>query len=129
MSFYVNGTQVAAGSQSGSGLDGRWSLYSNQDFGPDLFLFNEGDTGGIYTHELYVSSVAFTDRVLSAAELAGLGGPSADGILVPSPADDGHSHSQWRRNDLLARQLYRIRAGTGREPDIPAMEARGRHHQ
>ena len=25
-------------------------------------LLNEGDTGGIYTHELYLSSVAFVDR-------------------------------------------------------------------
>ena len=82
MAFYVNGTQVAAGTQAGSGLDGRWSLYSNLDPGPDLLLFSEPT--GTYTHELYVSSVAFTDRDLSAAELAGLGGPSADGILVPS---------------------------------------------
>jgi hypothetical protein len=84
MSYYVNGVRVATGSQTGSGLDGRWALYSNQDSGPDLFLFNEGDTSGVYTHELYVSSVAFIDRVLSSAELGGLGGPSANGIFVPN---------------------------------------------
>jgi hypothetical protein len=85
MAFYVNGAQVATGSQTDSGLDGRWALYSNLDPGPDLLLFNEnyGD-GNKYTHELYVSSVAFTDRVLGEAELAALGGPSASGILVGS---------------------------------------------
>ncbi len=81
--YYVNGTNVVSGT---SGLDGRYGLYSNADYGPDLLLFNENDTpgGAKETHELYVSSVAFTDKVLSAADLAALGGPSADGILVPS---------------------------------------------
>jgi hypothetical protein len=88
LTYYVNGTNV--GSQSADGLRGRWSLYSNQDVGAypkypaNLLLFNEGDTSGIYTHQLYLSSVAFADRALSAAELAALGGPSANGILVRS---------------------------------------------
>jgi hypothetical protein len=47
-------------------------------------LFNEGDGSGIYTHELYVSSVAFADRVLSENEIAGLGSAKATGIFVPS---------------------------------------------
>lgn len=82
LTYYVNGTAVKSG--AANGLEGRWSLYSNQDAGPDLFLFNEGDTSGVWTHELYVSSIAFTDKAMSAADLAALGGPSADGILVPS---------------------------------------------
>ena len=82
LTYYVNGTNVK--SRAADGLGGRWALYSNQDAGPDLLLFNEGDTSGVYTHELYVSSVAFVDRVLSADELAALGGPNANGILVPS---------------------------------------------
>jgi hypothetical protein len=86
MTYYVNGTQVASGSQSGSGLDGRWALFSNADAGPDLLLFNEGDTSGNYTHELYVNSVAFVDYAMTGTELAGLGGPSAAGILVPEPS-------------------------------------------
>jgi hypothetical protein len=82
LTYYVNGTKVK--SRAADGLGGRWALYSNQDEGSDLLLFNEGDTSGIYTHELYLSSVAFVDRVLGADEIAGLGGPNANGILVPS---------------------------------------------
>lgn len=82
LTYYLNGTNVK--SRSGGGLGGRWALYSNQDPGPDLLLFNEGDTSGVYTHELYISSVGFTDRVLGPDEAGALGGPSANGIFVPS---------------------------------------------
>jgi hypothetical protein len=85
MSYYVNGTQVASGSQGGSGLDGRWSLYSNLDAGHDLRLLNE--PSGAYTHELYVNSIAFADRAMTGSELQALGGPNAAGIFaVPEPA-------------------------------------------
>ncbi len=80
--FYVNGVEVKT--RAADGIGGHWALYSNQDAGPDLLLFNEGDSSGTYTHELYVSSVAFVDRALSASELAGLGGATASGIFVPS---------------------------------------------
>lgn len=86
MSYYINGVPVATGSQGGSGLDGRWSLYSNLDAGADLLLFNEGDTSGNYTHELYVNSVAFVDHAMTGGELSVLGGPNALGILVPEPS-------------------------------------------
>jgi hypothetical protein len=82
LTYYVNGTNVW--SRAANGLGGRWALYSNIQIGPDMLLFNEGDSSGTFTHELYVSSVAFADRVLSAAELAVLGGPKPTGILVPS---------------------------------------------
>jgi hypothetical protein len=82
LTYYVNGTNVK--SRAATGMGGRWAVFSNEDSGPDLLLFNEGDTSGVYTHELYVSSVAFTDRVLSAAEAAALGGPNANGILARS---------------------------------------------
>ena len=82
LTYYVNGTNVK--SRAADGLGGRWALYSNQEPGSDLLLFNEGDSSGIYTHELYLSSVAFTDRALSAAEVAALAGPNAGGILVRS---------------------------------------------
>ncbi len=86
MTYYINGTQVATGSQSGSGLDDRWSLLSNADPGADLLLFNEGDTSGNYTHELYLNSVAFADTNMTSAEIGALGGPSAYGIfVVPEP--------------------------------------------
>jgi hypothetical protein len=70
----------------GSLLDGRFSLYSNLDAGIDLLLFNEGATDANYTHELYVNSVYFTDRQMTDAELTGLGGVTAFGIVVPEPS-------------------------------------------
>jgi hypothetical protein len=83
LTYYVNGTQVG---QNNSGpLDGRWSLYSNVDSLPSLLLFNEGDTSGQYTHELYVNSIFVEDRTLAPAEMAALGGPNAAGIAVPEP--------------------------------------------
>lgn len=87
LTYYVNGTQVATG--AANGLNGRWSLFSNQDAGADLLLFNEGDTGGNYTHELYLNSIAFVDRAMTGSELSALGGPNAQGILVPEPTTAG----------------------------------------
>lgn len=85
ISYYVNGSLVASGSPAGSGLDGRWSLYSNLDAGHDLRLFNE--PSGLYTHDLYVNSVAFVDHAMTGGELSTLGGPNALGILVvPEPS-------------------------------------------
>ena len=79
VTYYLNGNPVFTGS---AGLDGRHSLYSKLDPGPDLLLFNEGDTSGIYTHEVYLSSFFFTDRQMSAAEILALGGPKARGIFA-----------------------------------------------
>jgi hypothetical protein len=45
-------------------------LTKSGHFGPDLLLFNEGDTSGVYTHELYLASVAVVDRMLSDTEVA-----------------------------------------------------------
>ncbi|HXG49737.1 MAG TPA: PEP-CTERM sorting domain-containing protein, partial [Methylomirabilota bacterium] len=84
--YYINGAAVHTRTAS-SLLDGRFSLYSNLDAGPDLLFFNEGDTSGDYTHELLVNSLYFTDRALTAGEVAALGGPNALGIVpVPEPA-------------------------------------------
>ncbi|MBE0545424.1 MAG: PEP-CTERM sorting domain-containing protein [Verrucomicrobia bacterium] len=86
VSYYVNGTSVYDRT-GGSLLDGRFALYSNQDVEPSFLLFNEGDTSGQYTHELYISSVAVVDWMLSPADLLALGGPNAQGILpVPEPS-------------------------------------------
>jgi len=82
VTYYLNGTPVGTGN---AGIDGRHAIYSNADAGADLLLFNEGDTSGIYTHVVYLSSFLFTDRTLSASEIAALGGPKARGILVPAP--------------------------------------------
>jgi hypothetical protein len=78
--YHVNGTLVHQ--RTGSALlDGRFSLYSKDDPGPDLLLFNEG-APGVFTHELIVASVAFVDRTLTPSEISGLGLPNSDGIFV-----------------------------------------------
>jgi hypothetical protein len=85
VSYYVDGNPVY-NRTGGSLLDGRFSLYSNQDAGPDMRLFNEGDTSGQYTHEVLVNSIFVTDSALSPAQVATLGGPNAQGVLVPEPS-------------------------------------------
>jgi hypothetical protein len=77
--YYINGSPVFSGSAT---LDGRHSLYSNIDGGPDLLLFNEGNTAGVFTHEVLLSSYFFTDRTMSTTEIAALGGPKARGVAV-----------------------------------------------
>jgi hypothetical protein len=81
VAYYRNGVPIFQTTNAFL-LDARFSLYSTNDARPSLLLFNEGDTSGTYTHELYVSSVAVVDRTLSPAEMAALGGPNADGIFV-----------------------------------------------
>jgi hypothetical protein len=99
LTYYVNGTSVKT--RAANGIGGRWALYSNQDLGPDLLLFNEGDSSGTYTHELYVSSVAFVDRALSASEIAGLGAATATGIFVPSFSPKPELSLQSSGNDAV----------------------------
>jgi endonuclease/exonuclease/phosphatase family metal-dependent hydrolase len=84
VSYYVNGARVFRRT-GGSLLDGRFSLYSDFDAGPDLLLFNEGEAAGNYTHPLYLSAWAFVDRTLTDAEIAALGGPKTGGILAGPP--------------------------------------------
>ena len=79
VTYYVDGRSVFAGAAS---LDGRHSLYSSADPGPDLLLFNEGDTSGTFTHAVYVSSFAFIDRTMMAAEIQTLGAPNDLGIFI-----------------------------------------------
>jgi len=100
VSYYLDGQPIATGS---AGLDGRHSLYSSIDPGPDLLLFNEGDGSGVYTHELYLSAFHVTDRTLTPEEVETLGGPDANGILAtPGPLvveirlTDLEIRLQWR---------------------------------
>ncbi len=81
VTYYRDGVQVGQRA-GGSLLDGRFSVYSNLDGGPDVLLFNEGNTSGVYTHALYVNSIAFTDRAMKGGEIAALGSPRAEGIFV-----------------------------------------------
>lgn len=83
VAYYLNGAPVFTGNAP---MDGRHAIYSNADAGHDLVLFNEGDPSGIYTHIVYLSSFCFTDRTMSAAEIAALGGPKARGVLTPAPS-------------------------------------------
>jgi hypothetical protein len=104
--IYINGVQQHQ-RNSGSLLDGRWALYSNSDPGHDIRMFNEGDSGGIYTHELYMSSFFFADRTLSPSEIQTLGGPDANGIVNltgdynKDGAVNGADYVIWRKTDGL----------------------------
>ncbi|GMV96436.1 MAG: hypothetical protein AMXMBFR83_08020 [Phycisphaerae bacterium] len=81
MNKYINGTYVGTSTLE-SGLDGRWSLYGANDPQDHVLLFTDdnGDTRGGY-----VNSIQFRDGVMSAGEIAALGGPSAAGIPLPTP--------------------------------------------
>ncbi len=82
VTYYRNGSPIFTGNAD---IDGRHSVYSNIEPGADLLLFNKGDTAGVYTHVVYLNSFLFTDRTMSASEIAVLGGPKARGILMPAP--------------------------------------------
>jgi hypothetical protein len=82
--YYVNGTQVFSG--PAASLDGRFSLYTGSDAPPQLVILGEGDTGGNYANDLYLSAFYFSDTVLSGSTIAGLGGVNAAGIVVPEPS-------------------------------------------
>ncbi len=76
--YYLNGSPVCTGNAD---VDGRHSVYSNTNPGPDLLLFNEGDISGVYTHVVYLSAFFFTDRTMTSSEIQSLGGPRARGIF------------------------------------------------
>jgi glycerophosphoryl diester phosphodiesterase len=98
--YYINGT-LARTRTGGSLMDGRFSLYSNADPGPDLLLFNEGDGSGVYTHEVLLNSFFFTDRSMAAGEIGALGGPRASGIrertapVLSGSRSGGNIHLAW----------------------------------
>ena len=81
--YYVNGTQVFSGAAGSP--DGRFSLYTGTDTPPQLVILGEGDTSGNYANDVYLSAFYFSDTVLSDATIAGLGGVTAGGIVVPEP--------------------------------------------
>jgi hypothetical protein len=81
VSMYLDGAPVRQRTGA-SLLDGRFSLTTSADAGPDLILANEGDTSGIYTREWLLSALALTNRTLTAAEAAQLGGAKAPGIFL-----------------------------------------------
>jgi 3',5'-cyclic AMP phosphodiesterase CpdA len=80
MAKYINGSPVGTQLLADS-LDGRWSLYSTNTAPDWLLLFADDNSD---TRTGYVNSVQFRDYVMSAVEIAELGGPSADGIPIPT---------------------------------------------
>jgi hypothetical protein len=85
---YIDGEQV--GTVELDGIDGRWTLYTASDGFPTLLLTdNDGDTASGY-----VSSIQIRDYVMSAEEIAALGGPSKDNL----PGGDGVA-GQWDFED------------------------------
>ena len=81
---YIDGVQVQQ--LNGQGLDDRFALYSKNDGGNDGFSIFADESGD--SAEGFVNSVQFRDVPLSAAEMAALGGPSADGIPIPPDPRD-----------------------------------------
>jgi len=108
VSMYLDGALVRE--RTGTSLrDGRFSISTANDAGPDLILANEGDTSGIYTREWLLSAFAFTSRTLSAAEAAQLGGPKAPGIFLTGTVppvltislDATMTHLNWNQAGFL----------------------------
>ncbi len=108
VSMYLDGTLVRQRTDT-SLRDGRFSISTANDAGPDLILANEGDTSGIYTREWLLSAFAFTSRTLSAAEAAQLGGPKAPGIFLTGAVppvltislDATMTHLNWNQTGFL----------------------------
>lgn len=95
---YIDGVPV--GTQDLGGLDGRWSLYTKDDGTPWFFLFTDDDGEA---SSAYVSSVHYTDRTMSAAEIADLGGADADGVLAdPACIADWNADGSVNTQDFLA---------------------------
>lgn len=77
VTYYVNGSPVHK--RTGGALtDGRFSLYTDNDAGPDILLFTEPTAA--YNHPLNVNGFLFVNRTLSADEMLNLNGPKAAGI-------------------------------------------------
>lgn len=77
VAYYINGQPVRVRT-GGPLLDGRFALYTGNDAGPDIMLFNE--PSGSYTLNVQVSSFLFVNRPLAATEVSAMGGPTAGGI-------------------------------------------------
>jgi hypothetical protein len=81
---FIDGVQVQQ--NTGEPLDGRFSLYSVNDGGFDGFSIFADESGD--NAEGFINSLQFRDVALAPADVAALGGPSADGIPIPSDPRD-----------------------------------------
>jgi glycerophosphoryl diester phosphodiesterase len=80
-STYIDGVFVGGQGGTGASIGSRWALYSQA--GADLIMFAD-DNGE--TAPIWVSSMSFTDRRMTAAEIAALGGAHAAGVRTPGAA-------------------------------------------
>ena len=81
-------------SGDGNAIDSRFALPS------EIFMFNDGDDNEQST--AHVSAIQFREGALTDEEVAALGGPSADGIPVPSGgASPAGVAGQWDFNGNL----------------------------
>ena len=74
-STYIDGVFVGGQGGTGASIGSRWALYSQA--GADLIMFADENNE---TAPLWMSSMSFTDRRMTAAEIAALGGPHAAGV-------------------------------------------------
>ncbi|MGX5668867.1 cadherin-like domain-containing protein [Rhizobium daejeonense] len=79
ISKYIDGNLVGTTTQSSGNAD-RYDI----DLSKGLLLFTDEDGE---TRDVYVSSVLFTDKVMSGTEIADLGGVKAGGIVDEAPSD------------------------------------------
>jgi hypothetical protein len=91
---YVNGVKHRDDvSGDGANIDGRYSLPA------EIFVFNDGDDNEQSTAA--VSAIQVREGALTDDEVAALGGPSADGIPVPTSAAPTGVSAQWDFNGNL----------------------------
>lgn len=89
MDKYIDGIYVGT-TNLGSGVDGRWSLYTKSDNVPSWLLSDEsGDTG-----EGYINSFVITDCAMLPDDFAALGAADADGIGIITLRDNTNVH-EW----------------------------------
>lgn len=84
LDYYVNGTFLGQTNASG-GLDGRWALYCYDDGDPTSDAVDILADNNMEKTRGKVSMVAFYDRVLTAAEAWGFGGPGR--FVIPGDAN------------------------------------------
>ncbi|MFZ4576437.1 MAG: glycerophosphodiester phosphodiesterase family protein, partial [Phycisphaerales bacterium] len=72
---YIDGVFVGGHGGTGASIGSRWALYAQT--GGDLILFGDDNNESA---QVFVSSLMFLDRRLSAAEARALGGPTAAGL-------------------------------------------------
>ncbi len=78
-------TTLGYQSDDESGLDGRWALYPTES-DSYTWLLADGDVPA-ETGPGYLSSFLFTNRILTSAEVAILGGARASGFVLPGDAN------------------------------------------